>query len=1002
SSKSVSVVTSKGSVVGQTSHGLTTFLGVPYAKVNEERPFEETSDFNFTTPFNASDPTVTCPQVVRTEGGILQCLRLNIYVPTSKPSRQRNSQGLPVFVWFHGGGFVMGSAGQYDPKHLTKHGVIVVTANYRLGPYGFLCVDGIRNQGMKDQKAALRWVKADIGAFGGDPNNVTIGGQSFGGGAVDFHLYSNEILFDKAIIQSGSKYIDDIESRKDEHAPISIAQHLGSNATRIEEAQLFLNKANPIEVMRATRDLNLHFRVCADRFPPDESNFSERIKNTPILIGYNSKEEFARFANQNETFYKNLSDIFNSISRDKKLGVLKQIIPINLTDIVRKFYLGGKSISKESMLELMDFSSDLKLNSAVERSVNKYLKFKASVYKYLFSYTGGSPYKNMSGVGAYHTEELQYLFDMGSENQSEEQLLMKDMMTTMWANFIKFGDPTPEQTKLLPVKWTRADLTTKAYLNINVKMEMLELVYHRRMAFWELIWTITDQLYGFLTVIVMFFILFLLGPVFSKSVSVVTSKGSVVGQRSHGLSTFLGVPYAKVNEDRPFEETSDFNFTTPFNASDPTVTCPQVVRTEGGILQCLRLNIYVPTSKPIRRRNSQGLPVFVWFHGGGFFMGSAGQYDPKHLTKHGVIVVTANYRLGPYGFLCVDGIRNQGMKDQKAALRWVKADIGAFGGDPNNVTIGGQSFGGGAVDFHLYSNEILFNKAIIQSGSKYIDDIESRKDEHAPISIAQHLGSNATSTEEAQRFLNKANPIEVMRSARDLNFHFRVCADKYEADKSNFAERIKNTPILIGYNSKEDFARFANQNETFYKNLGDIFHTTLNKTFGVLFDMTRVNLPGIVQKFYLGGKSISKESMLELVDFSSDFQINVAVERSVDNYLKFQASVFKYLFSYTGGSPYKKMSGVGAYHTEELQYLFDMGSGNLSEEQLLMKDMMTTMWTNFIKFGDPTPKQTKLLPVKWTQTDPTTKAYLNIDVKMELLEHVYRQRIAFWELFWTL
>lgn len=332
-------------------------------------------------------------------------------------------------------------------------------------------------------------------------------------------------------------------------------------------------------------------------------------------------------------------------------------------------------------------------------------------------------------------------------------------------------------------------------------------------------------------------------------------------------------------------------------------------------------------------------------------MGNAGQYDPKPLTNHGVIVVTANYRLGPYGFLCVDGIRNQGMKDQKAAMRWVKANIGAFGGDPNNVTIGGQSYGGGAVDFHLYSNEILFNKAIIESGSKFVDDIERTQDKHSPIRIAQHLGSNATKIKEATLFLNKANPMEVMRATRDLNLRFRVCANKYGPDDSDFAERIKNTPILIGYNSKEDFARFANQNETFYKNIGDIFHTTLNETFGILYNLTRIKLHDIVRKFYLDGKGISKESMLELVDFSSDFKLNSLVERSVNKYLKYKASVYKYLFSYTGGSPYKNISGVGAYHTEELQYLFDMGSGKQSEEQLLMKGRMTTMWTNFMKFG---------------------------------------------------
>lgn len=327
-------------------------------------------------------------------------------------------------------------------------------------------------------------------------------------------------------------------------------------------------------------------------------------------------------------------------------------------------------------------------------------------------------------------------------------------------------------------------------------------------------------------------------------------------------------------------------------------------------------------------------------------MGNANDYDGRPLAKHDVIIVTVNYRLGPYGFLCTDKIKNQGLKDQAAALRWVKHNIAAFGGDPNKVTIGGQSYGGGAVDFHLYGQEKLFSKAIIQSGSKFANGIVSKKNNSAPIKLAHHLGSNAANLKQAMKFLNKADPIEVMTAAKNLKLRFGVCKENY-----NNVENIKNVPILIGYNSKEDFGSFVTKDEGFYQSLGDPFYNSLSQKFN-LDNNTLNTLAGTVKSFYLGSKNVSRTSMLELVDFSSDFKLNYAVERSVTNYLYLNNSkVFKYLFSYIGKSPYKDIEGVGAYHTEELQFLFEMGSHKFNSEQLTLRDLMTTMWTNFIKYG---------------------------------------------------
>nr|WP_083410887.1 carboxylesterase family protein [Mycolicibacterium rutilum] len=131
------------------------------------------------------------------------CLTLNVWTPPPSEARK------PVMVWFHGGSFLNGSGDIYDSRRLTSRGIVVVTVNYRLGALGFLADPGLGpesgNFGLADQQAALRWVRDNIAAFGGDPDRVTIAGESAGGMAVCDHLVApgSADLFDAAIIQSG-------------------------------------------------------------------------------------------------------------------------------------------------------------------------------------------------------------------------------------------------------------------------------------------------------------------------------------------------------------------------------------------------------------------------------------------------------------------------------------------------------------------------------------------------------------------------------------------------------------------------------------------------------------------------------------------------------------------------------------------------------------------------------------------------------------------------------
>lgn len=190
------------------------FRGIRYAKppVRELRfappqPVEKPTGIVVADKFGSA-----CPQYKSAFGPESleeDCLFLNVYVPKA------GEGPFPVMVWIHGGAFVAGSGGpEYDPSRLVAQGVVVVTINYRLGPLGFLAHRDLTNEqdggsgnyGLMDQQLALRWVQDNISTFGGDPNNVTIFGESAGGLSVLSHVVSPKAqgLFQRAIVQSGS------------------------------------------------------------------------------------------------------------------------------------------------------------------------------------------------------------------------------------------------------------------------------------------------------------------------------------------------------------------------------------------------------------------------------------------------------------------------------------------------------------------------------------------------------------------------------------------------------------------------------------------------------------------------------------------------------------------------------------------------------------------------------------------------------------------------------
>lgn len=393
-----------------------------------------------------------------------------------------------------------------------------------------------------------------------------------------------------------------------------------------------------------------------------------------------------------------------------------------------------------------------------------------------------------------------------------------------------------------------------------------------------------------------------------------------------------------------------------------------------GDQDCLNLHVYVPASATAE----SNLPVVIWIHGGYFMRGisSESRVGPKFLVRNDVIFVAINYRTGPYGFMCL-GINavpgNQGLKDQYLAFEWVKNHIEAFGGNPNEITLAGNSAGAHSIDLHLASNrETIYNKVIMQSGSFLVETMLYEPDREAAIKIAKHLGLESETSRQAVSLLAEADALSVIKAAMELAIEFKPCVENEFDDVYPFISRswineplpkVANIPVLIGINEYERIDYHINKGPDYYQNL-DIFADRLSHTFDFNNNSTAEDdrfekMEKYVRRFYLGDSALSEDVMWPIIDFDSDFVYNHPIQRSIKKYLTSGAgNIFYYMFAYSGeritrldqnNVPIDK-----AAHGDEMAYLFEQSRivpGQISPADQLIIDRVTTMWTNFAKYG---------------------------------------------------
>nr|ARN17876.1 carboxylesterase 9 [Cephus cinctus] len=439
---------------------------------------------------------------------------------------------------------------------------------------------------------------------------------------------------------------------------------------------------------------------------------------------------------------------------------------------------------------------------------------------------------------------------------------------------------------------------------------------------------------------------------------------------------------------------------------------------------CLFLNVYTSTLD-----SKAGLPVMFWLHGGSFNFGNGDSdvYGPDYLIENGVVLVSINYRLGPIGFLSTRDAAapgNVGLKDQIAALRWVKRNIRYFGGDPNRVTIFGDAAGAGSVQYHMISplSAGLFAHAIAQSGTvmtTWAITYNSTKDSFA---LGAAFGINTNNSTELVEGLLKINSTALVRMANKLSretegmsgghYLFKpsvevnvgqeifLPADPWELLKTG---RINDVPYMMGFNQDEMIigANSIASVDYYNSHFEGFLPTDLNLTKGAVLD-TDIKL---VRNFYFNGKNVTKNDIQAYIKLQSDLYFTYGTAFSLKMMRYYMTKpIHQYLFSFDGKLGFfKKFFNVsltsGVAHADETGYMFypallkitpDIGS---EEEKMLYK--ITRMWTDFAKYGDPTPKLSENVTTTWG--DVTMNGYyLHINTTTKMEQNVFAERVKFW------
>ena len=493
------------------------------------------------------------------------------------------------------------------------------------------------------------------------------------------------------------------------------------------------------------------------------------------------------------------------------------------------------------------------------------------------------------------------------------------------------------------------------------------------------------------------------------------ASGPIKGKLSNGAQQFLGIPYAAapVGDLRwkpPQPLPSRWTEVRDVVAYGPT--CAQsltlgVFAAPSQSEDCLYLNVFTP-SHP---KADVALPVMVWIHGGGLFDGESNDYDGSKLARDGgIIVVTINYRLNIFGFLALPGLddaghafANYGLMDQQAALGWVHSNIAAFGGDPNNVTLAGESAGAVSVFLNLISPTAkgLFNRAIAESGSLLTKIVDVATAEANGADFAQTMGCAGGAALDVVACLRKRSVQQIQAEARRFNSNPLITSDGTTIARS-FADAVRSgdfnqVPVIVGTNDNE--FRFITVIEGLEGKPLSADEYAAKVRDGAGFVPGLKDNVQVALERYPVAKYQSANFAYDAL--ATDFIFNSACDAlTLDSALARFVPVYAYLFADVTAPSYQTTASLppATYHTAELQYLFPLfhgaqGTGHpLSEAQGKLSDAMVQLWSGFAKSGNPSSSSAVRWP-RYARSEGSAEM-LRFDPTGPVIEPASRVRAA--------
>ena len=444
------------------------------------------------------------------------------------------------------------------------------------------------------------------------------------------------------------------------------------------------------------------------------------------------------------------------------------------------------------------------------------------------------------------------------------------------------------------------------------------------------------------------------------------SGGMVQGEMDGDLAVFKGIPFAAppvgdlrfkppapVQKWSAVKETKAFGHACMQNSeANPRLGLPALDVSE----DCLYLNIWTPAKSA-----GEKLPVMVWIYGGGFTMGTTSYdlYNGANLARKGVIVVSIAYRVGPFGFLAHPGLSaesphhvsgNYGLLDQIAGLKWVKDNIAAFGGNPDKVTIFGESAGGYSVSMLAASPlaKGLFQGVISESGGSFGPNGSARVPgvsvltlpaaEKAGEAFAEKLGAMTVAD------LRKMPAEEMQKKGGGAIGSSWPVLDDYviRDDQYKLYQRghYNDVPVLIGTNSDEG-ALFV------FNTTADAFKKSVEADYGPYAQ-------SILKAYPATDDSVALQSSRDLTrDTLFGWPTWVWAQLQADTG---KSKVFMYYFNHKPPeAPNAPFKSKGASHGSEMAYVFNNFTPgvNYTASDHATAEAMATYWTNFAKTGDP-------------------------------------------------